>query len=274
MKGRKVAELRRFLIATLAITFIAAPLYLLVVGGMMSLSELHHRPPILFPRHPTFEYYNEAWKTMKPYLRNSCIIAFGVAALTLIFAPPAGFALAKLRLRVRSLLYVLIFVLQMLPGVIMVIPMFLMFYKLGLINTRLSVVIALTAGQIPFASLILSIYMRTLPDELFESALLDGASVFRCFWHIALPLSKPALATVGIFAFMAGWGDLILSLSFIQKKVLQPASVGLATFTSVYGTDWTSLMAAAVLYAAPPLIVALIAGRQLASGLLAGAFKY
>lgn len=274
MRKRKAVEIRRFLVATLAIIFIAAPLYLMVVGGMMPLSELHHRPPILFPRHPTLQYYNEAWKVMKPYLKNSCIIAFGVAALTLVLAPPAAFALAKLRLKVQGLLYLLIFILQMLPGVIMVIPMFLMFYKLGLINTRLSVAIALAAGQIPFASLILAIYMRTLPDELFESALLDGASVFRCFWHIALPLSRPALATIGIFAFMAGWGDLVLSLSFIQKKALQPASVGLATFTSAYGTDWTSLMAAAVLYAAPPLIVALIAGRQLASGLLAGAFKY
>lgn len=273
MKKTKRAAIRRFVIATLATSIIAMPLYLVIVGGMMSLTELHHRPPILFPRHPTTQYYVVAWQTMAPYLKNSCIIAFGVVALTLVFAPPAGFALAKLRLRVGGFLYALIFLLQMLPGVIMVIPMFLMFYKFGLINTRSSVILAITAGQIPFASLILSIYMRTLPDELFESAVLDGASVFQCFWRLALPLSKPALATVGIFAFMAGWGDLMLSLSFIQKKALQPASVGLATFTSVYGTDWTSLMAAAVFYAAPPLIIALIAGRQLASGLLAGAFK-
>lgn len=272
MRERRKA-IQRFLIATIAVVLIVFPLYFMFIAGFMSASEIQKRPPYFFPPNPTREYYREAWKTIKPYLKNSTILAMSTSALTLLLAPFSAFGLARYRLKINSLVYALIFILQILPGVAMITPLFLVFYKLGLINNRLSVIIVLTAFQIPFATLILSNYMRAIPDELFESAMLDGASALRLFWNIALPLSKPALATIGLFAFMAGWGDLLISLTFLQKQSLQPASVGMTLFSSVFGTQWNLLMAAAVYYALIPILASLVANRYFVAGFLAGAFK-
>jgi len=269
----KKKRISRFLLATVAVILIVLPLYFMFIAGFMSVSEIQKRPPYLFPPNPSLEYYRQAWKSMKPYLRNSVILALSTSALTLILAPLSAFGLARFRLKVNSLVYGLIYILQILPGVSMITPLFLVFYKIGLINNRLSVILALTAFQIPFASLILSNFMKAIPDELFESAMLDGAGPFRLFWNIALPLSKPALATVGLFAFMAGWGDLLISLTFLQKQHLQPASVGMALFSSIFGTQWNLMMAAGVYYAMIPILASLVASKYFVAGFLAGAFK-
>lgn len=276
MRWKKRIYWIRFIIATFSVVLIAVPIYFMIIGGMMELAEIHRRPPYLIPPNPTLQYYRESASLMKVPLKNSLIIAACVSAMTLLWAPLVGFGLGKLRLGrgAKGVTLGLIFLLQLLPAVAVVTPLFLVFHKLGLVNTTWSVIIAISAGQIPFASLILATYMMSgVPTELLESAYLDGASGLRIFTSIVLPLSRPALGTVALLAFMAGWGELLLSMSFIQKKALYPASVAMTAFTTVYGTQWNLLMAAATLYALPPIVVAVVAGKQLASGLIAGALK-
>lgn len=276
MRRKRRAELNRFAIATVSVVLISVPLYFAVIAGMMELSEIARRPPYLFPPNPTLSYYRQVTPLMTKPLLNSFLIGVCIACMTVCFAPFVGYGLAKLRLRmeVKAAVLGLIFLLQLLPGVSMVTPLFLVFYKLGLINNLWSVIIAITAGQIPFVSLILATYMSSgIPNELIESAYIDGASSLRAFWSIVLPLARPALATTWLLSFMAGWGDLLLSMCFIQNKSSYPASVAMMAFTTSYGTQWNLLMAAATIYALPPVFVALFAGRQLASGLLSGAIK-
>ena len=162
---------------------------------------------------------------------------------------------------------------QIVPGAAVVVPLFLMFHKAGLVNTRLSVILATSGFAIPFATLVLSSYMRSIPLELVEAAQVDGASLMRILRDIVLPLATPAIATVAIFAFLGGWGDLLFSVAFLQKRELQPASVGITTFVSQYGVQWNRLLAASALYALPPVIVVLFAGRALVAGLTSGALK-
>lgn len=273
MKKPRYAELRRFALCSLGVSIVFFPVYIMLIAGLMSEKELHRRPPYLFPPSPTLRYYEEAAKTIAPYLKNSFIIAAGNVLITLLLAPPVGFGLAKLRIRYKSLISAPIFLLQMLPEIAVLTPLFLIWYKLGLTNTQIGVIIGFAAFQIPFSSLVLAVYMRSIPDELLESAHLDGASLFCLYRTIALPLSKPALATTGLLAFITGWGNLIVPLTFLQSKQLLPASVGMTTFVSSYGVQWNLLMAASALYAIGPMIIAFFAGRQLAAGLMAGALK-
>lgn len=273
MKKLQTAEIRRFLVATMGVILVFFPVYVMLIAGLMSERELHYRPPYLFPPNPTLKYYYEAAKTLAPYLRNSFLIAAGNVIATLLLAPPAAFGLAKLRLKHKALITALILTLQMLPEIAALTPIFLVWYKFRLTNTLIGVIIAFACFQIPFSTLVLAVYMRSIPNELLESAYLDGASLFRLYLMIALPLSKPALATVGLLAFITAWGNLLVPLTLLQTKTLLPASVGMTTFVSSYGIQWNLLMAASALYAIGPMIIAFVAGRQLAAGLMAGALK-
>jgi len=276
VRREKRARLIRFVVATVFVVLISIPLYFAIIAGMMELSEIARRPPYLFPPNPTLTYYRQIAPLMTRPLLNSFLIGICIACITVCLAPLVGYGLAKLRLReeVKGAVLGLIFLLQLLPGVSMVTPLFLVFYKLGLINNLWSVIVAIAAGQVPFVSLILATYMASgIPNELIESAYIDGASSLRAFRSIVLPLARPALATAWLLSFMAGWGDLLLSMCFVQNKSLYPASVAMMAYTTSYGTQWNLLMAAATLYALPPVFVALVAGRQLASGLLSGAIK-
>jgi ABC-type glycerol-3-phosphate transport system permease component len=108
---------------------------------------------------------------------------------------------------------------------------------------------------------------------LIEAAFIDGASLFRVFWSIIIPLSSPAIATVGILTFIGAWGDFIVSLTFLKDQTMQPMGIGLYYFIGRYGVVWNKLMAGSMIYAVPPLIVALLAGKSIVTGLTAGAFK-
>lgn len=274
MDRRKVAEWRRTLIATLAVVLIFAPAYLMFIGGMMSDVEIQHRPPYLIPPRPTLEHYLDTANRIKSYLKNSFFIAAGTTILTLVIATPAAFALAKLKLRMKQPVKLLMAFILMIPGVAVVTPLFLMFHaKLGLLNTYLSVILAVSGFTIPFATLILSAYMRSIPSTLLEVAQIDGASLFRIYWNIVLPIVRPAIVTAAIFAFLGGWGDLIFSIAFLQRRELQPTSVAITTFVTQYGVEWNMLLAASAIYALPPMIVVMVASKKLVAGLLSGALK-
>jgi multiple sugar transport system permease protein len=236
-------------------------------------AEIFHSPPYLFPPHPTLEFYKDAWTVLLPYLKNSLIVALGNLALTLVIALPAAFALAKFRLKLGKPIFFLLAFTQMSPEIAVIIPLSLIFIKFKLINSYLSVILGLGVFTIPFATIVLLSYMQSIPTGLIEAASIDGASLFRVFWSIILPLSSPAIATVGILTLMMAWGDFIVSLSFLKDQAVQPMSIGLYRFVAQYGIEWNKLMAGSMIFAVPPLIVALIAGKSIVTGLTAGALK-
>jgi multiple sugar transport system permease protein len=162
---------------------------------------------------------------------------------------------------------------QMLPVTAVVIPLFLIFNNLKLTNTYFGAILGISVFTIPFATIILRTYIQGIPTGLMEGAFIDGASLFRAFRSIIVPLSTPAIATVGILTFILAWGDFVVSLSFLSEQTLQPMSIGLYRFVSQYGVEWSNLMAGSMIFALPPLIVALFAGKAVVVGLTAGAIK-
>jgi len=261
------------LIASVPVFIIILPVYFVLIGGFQTVSEIFHKPPYWFPPNPTFEYYKEALIILLPYLKNSLIISLGTLGITLALSSLSAFALAKFKFFFQKSSFFLVAFVQMLPATAFIIPLFLIFNNLRLINTYLSAMLGISVFTVPFATIVLIAYMRAIPTNLLEVALIDGAGLFRMFRSIVLPLSKPSIATVGILTFIMAWGDFIVSLSFLKEGSLQTMSIGLYRFIGRYGVQWNMLMAGSIIFSIPPLILALIAGKSIVSGLTAGALK-
>ncbi len=272
MKGR-MKQWKWTLVALIPTVIIVFPLYFIAIGGFQTVAEIFHRPPYWFPPRPSWQFYGDALVTLLPYLKNSLIMALGNLALTLLVALPSAFALAKFRLKIGKSTFFLLAFTQMLPATAVIIPLFLIFNRFRLINNYLSAILGIAVFTIPFATIILRAYMQAIPTGLLEAAFIDGASLFRVFRSIVIPLASPAIATAGILTLIMAWGDFIVSLSFLKDRTLQPMSIGLYNFIGQYGVQWNKLMAGSMIFAVPPLIVALLAGKSIVAGLTAGAFK-
>lgn len=259
--------------AAIPTVIIILPLYFIAIGGFQSVAEIFHKPPYLFPPNPTLAYYRDALFTLSPFLRNSLIIALGVLGVTLLVALPSAFALAKFQFSLKRPAAFLLAFTQVLPATAIIIPLFLIFSRVGLINNYLGVILGISVFTIPFATIVLNAYIQAIPSGLVEAALIDGAGFFRIFLSIIVPLASPAIATATILTLIMAWGDFIFALSFLKERTLQPMSIGLYNFIGQYGVQWNKLMAGSMIFAIPPLVVALLAGKAIVAGLTAGAFK-
>ncbi len=162
---------------------------------------------------------------------------------------------------------------QMLPAIVFVIPLFIVFTKIDLVNTLAGLTLADMTFTIPFALIMLSAYMKDLPYELVEAALVDGAGQLRAFLMIVLPMTLPGLITVGVFSFLIPWGDLIFALSLITDDGLQPLTLQLYKAFGQYGIDWGFLLPGSVLTAVPAVIFVIAASRFIVAGVTRGAIK-
>lgn len=261
------------IIALIPTVIITLPLYFIAIGGLQSVAEIFHKPPHLFPPNPTLSYYRDALVTLSLYLKNSIIIALGVLLVTLLVALPSAFALAKFHFFLKKPASFLLAFTQVLPATAVIIPLFLIFTRIGLINNYLGVVLGVSVFTIPFATIVLNAYIQAIPTGLMEAALIDGAGFLRIFASIIMPLASPAIATASILTLILAWGDFIFALSFLKERTLQPMSIGLYNFIGQYGVQWNKLMAGSMIFAILPLVVALFAGKAIVAGLTAGALK-
>lgn len=260
-------------IALIPVIIIIAPLYFVAIGGFMTVSEIFHKPPYLIPPNFRWDNYIDSFSTLLPYLKNSLIIALGTLIITLCISLPTAFSLAKFNFFLKSPIYFLFAFVQMLPATAIIIPLFLIFNSIKLINNYLSAMLGISVATIPFSTIILTAYIRSIPTDLLESAMIDGAGLFKIFWKIILPLSKSSIATVTILTFIMGWGDFIVSLSFLKDRSLQPMSIGLYNFITQYGVQWNMLMAGSMIFALPVVILSIAVGRLITAGLVTGALK-
>ncbi|MCB2177942.1 MAG: carbohydrate ABC transporter permease [Actinomycetales bacterium] len=206
-------------------------------------------------------------------LRQSVIVATGTTALVLLLAIPAAYGLARTTGWLPTLGLGLLIVLQMMPQTATVIPLFQVFASWGLLDSALGVIFADAALLIPFATLLLRPFFRSVPPQLEEAGALDGASVLRTFWSIVLPVARNGVYTVGTLIFLLAWGEFLYAVNFFLSPGSYPLSALLAQQVSAFGIDWPGLMALAVLTSIPILIVFAATYRRLRDGLTVGAVK-
>lgn len=249
-------------------TFIMfGPVVWLVLSSFKEAGELYKLPPALFPEHFTVNNYTEALEQFPflVYLRNSVFVTFTSTVLTLVINSMAAFALSKYRFRGRNALFMIILSTLVVPLSVIMIPVFLVIANLGMTNSLLGLIIPPAAT--PTGVFLLRQYMLTIPDELIEAARIDGASEWRIYWQIALPLAKPALAVLAIFSVMWRWNDLLWPLIVTNRSELFTLQIGLSTFQGVNITQWQYILAMTVLSLIPMTLVFVFLQKYLVKGI-------
>jgi len=222
---------------------------------------------------PTLDNFAQAWgrSHLSQYFLNSVIVTVGAVAVLLVVSSLAGFALASLRFPFRRLIFTVILASLMIPVQVVLVPFSKIILALGLLNTLPGVIISYAAFFVPFSVYLMTAFYSGLPRELIEAAKVDGASLIEIWWHIMLPLGRPALITLGILNTLWCWNDVLISLLVLQKD--RTLMVGIAALKGEYDNSVPLLMAAIAIAAAPILVIYIIFQRQIVSGIAVGAVK-
>jgi ABC-type glycerol-3-phosphate transport system permease component len=210
------------------------------------------------------------------YLLNTVMVTGSVLAGTLLSSSLVAYGFSRLRFRGRDVLFAVCLSTMMLPGQVTMIPLYVLFSRLGWIDTYLPLIVPAFFGS-PFYIFLLRQFFLTIPREYDEAALLDGAGRLRIYWSIVLPLARPALVTVAVFSFLGTWNDFFGPLIYINSPSLATLTLGLSMLKSQIAgtgmTQWHLLMAAAVLVMIPNVVLFFVAQRQLVKGIAIGGMK-
>jgi multiple sugar transport system permease protein len=284
MNQKKRETYLRFTLGLIATLIYLIPLYWMVTTSLKPVDEIFQKPPVLFPSTLQIDSYKQIlglptnradiYINALVYLKNSLIIASTTMLLTLLMAIPAAYALSRFQFRGQTTFVLFLLVAQMLPSVLMVIPLFVLFRQWGIINlSYTSVMLADTALALPFAIIILRTNFLQIPIAIEEAAWIDGGSRLQVLYYIILPLMKAGLVAVGVFSFLIAWGEFVFALSFLQKVELQPVSIGTFQFIGMYKSNFDSMMAFSTIVALPAVVAFLFLQRQFISGMTSGSSK-
>jgi len=208
------------------------------------------------------------------WMLNSAIIALGTTVVGVFLACTAAYAFSRFKFPGQREGMMSFLVSQMFPGTLMLIPLFIIlvqWLKLG--NSRLGLIIVYATTSIPFSVWMLKGYFDTIPRDLEEAALIEGASVGRIFWTIILPLAKPAVAVTALFSFMTAWNEFILAATFMEQETMYTAPVGLRFFVGGFSQQWGYFAAGSIIVSIPVVFLFLFLQKYLVSGLTAGSVK-
>ncbi|MFD7602935.1 carbohydrate ABC transporter permease [Streptomyces mirabilis] len=249
------------------------PVYWMLNASFTPDQDMRKSPPDLFPVNGTLEGYRAVLDDQLPYLGTSLVIGLGTVVLTVALAAPAGFALAKLRPRGGGVLSFLFLVAQMIPGIIMAMGFYAIYLSLGLLQSVPGLIVADSTLAVPFAVLIFTAFMSGIPDELLQAAKTDGAGPLRTFWSIVLPMSRNAVVTVSLFAFLWSWSDFVFASTLAGGGTHEPITLGIYHYIGNNNQQWNAIMATAVVASLPATVILVLAQRYVAAGVSAGAVK-
>lgn len=272
-KTRHWAAMMFFLVFLLSLMLF--PFAEMISTALKSKADVYTYPSRWLPERSIWANFIEVWSyvPLARYFLNSFIIAAGATALNIVAAVPAGFALARLRFRGRRVFLYLVVATQMFSPVVLLIAFFQMMAGLGLINTYWSLIIINATVSLPFSIWMLTAYFSTVPDEIEEAAILDGAGPWRILKDHFLPLALPGIATAMTFTFIIAWNEFLFALTFINNSDMRPLTTGIYAFVGRNEIQWNYLMAASLMATVPVFVVFLLIQRRLVSGLTAGAVK-
>ena len=253
----------------------ALPFAVMLFTSLKTNADISSAPSWALPSRWAWENYATAFErgTLGVTGLNSLLIAAVKVPLGLFFAAAASFAIARLRFRRHRLLLGLIAVGSMVPIQVALGPLFSTMLGLGLLDSRAGLVLPYLAFGLPYQVFVLYGFFRQIPDELEESARIDGASTFRIFWQVMLPLAKPALAALFILDFVATWNEYAMATTLLRSQGNWTVPLAVQSFSTQFGTDYGPLNAFIIMSAVPVLIVYLMFQRYFVQGALAGAVK-
>jgi multiple sugar transport system permease protein len=253
------------------------PIYWIALNSLKLNIDIFAVPPVWFDFPPTLDNYRATLieRNFLGFAANSLIIAVATTIVSLAFGTMAGYALARFQFPGNAKFHISFWILstRMMPPIVTVIPLFIFFNFLDMLNTKTAVVIAYTAFNLPFATWMMKSYFQDLPVELEEAAMVDGDTRWGAFLRVALPLARPGLAATAIFCLIISWNEFLLALVLTQTEQSQTLPIGIAGRVTQYTTHWGEISAAGFLAAIPIMIFALAVQKHLVRGLSFGAVK-
>ncbi len=254
---------------------IGLPFWWVVSGSFKLPQEIIARIPTMIPQSFTLQHYEKLLSSSDygTYLINSLVVSGASAFITLVLAIPAGYAFFRLRFRGRETYYRIILLAYAFPSIVVLIPLFGMFAKLGLVDTRLALIIVSVTFALPLAIWMLRSFFASIPSEIEEAARLDGGPPLIVLWRIMIPLTAPGIAAVAIFAFVTSWTEYVFASVMVLSDAKRTIPVGFSGIIGQYQVDWGLLLAGASLAILPVVLVFALIGRWFVTGLTEGAVK-
>jgi multiple sugar transport system permease protein/raffinose/stachyose/melibiose transport system permease protein len=250
------------------------PVFWMVSSSLKSQEEIYTTMKLL-PAHPNWANYIEAWVRAEfgQYFLNSAIYTvvgvFGIVFISSL----AAYGFARLEIWGKKFFFYLLISTLLIPIPGVFVPLYLLLNKLGLLDTRTGLILCYISGNLAFGIFLLRSFFEDLPKEIEEAALIDGASRFGIYWRIALPLARPALATLVIFNSLSIWNEFLLALIVLQDKAKMPIQRGLMVFQGSHITDYPLLMAGLTIATIPVIVIYLLMQKHIVKGIAAGALK-
>lgn len=256
--------------------FIAtAPLLYMIGTAFRANAYVQEVPPRFIPENPTFENFTTAFESRnfgRAFL-NSAFVSASTAAMVTVLTTTMAYGFARYDFPFKNALFTMLLIMLMIPGVVLLIPQFMLAKSLGLLNSLPGLILVYSAGPIAFNTFLLRGFFESLPRELEESAIIDGANAFTTFWRIMLPLAAPAVSTVAVFAFLGAWDEYILALNFISQESLRTLPIAIANFRGQHATNWGLVFAGSLTSVIPTIILFVVFQRYFIQGLTSGGVR-
>jgi ABC-type glycerol-3-phosphate transport system permease component len=253
----------------------AFPLFWMVSTSLKPSGEIFATPPRLIPAHPTLENFQRllADTNFLTFFRNSVIVSLTTVALTLVVSALGAYSLTRFSFAGRDKVAGLVLLTYMFAPIMIIIPFYILVRLFGIANTRLALVLSYTTFCLPFCLWLLRAFFQSIPIELEEAALVDGAGRGRAVWHVVLPLALPGLIAAAIFTFILAYNDFLFALVLISSDELKTLPVGVNDLFNATIVDWGMIMAAGVMITAPAVAFFVAVQRYLIQGWGAGGVK-
>lgn len=265
---------RILFVVLLAVAFLYSPPTLAMIGTAFKGPAQALSNNALFPLHPELTSFRTVLESdFLTAAANSMKVCLCVTVSCIVLAILAGYALSRFRGKVFSFYQMALLVVQMFPMMLLMLPLFLIFKAMGLLDTHWSIILSYTCLNLPFSIWMIKGFFDTIPYDIEESALIDGCGRFQTLCRIVLPVSLPGVATVGIFTFLNAWNEFTYANTFIRSDDLLTLTVHLQHYVSANQSSWAEMMAASTLGIIPSMIFLLCAQKYLVQGMTAGSVK-
>ena len=266
-----------FAVIAFAIVYTVFPVLWLVVNSFKTRLDMFAMPPIWIVDNPTLYNYKQTFveREFLTYMWNSLVVAAFTTLLSLIIGTIAGFALARFRYPGNTKFHLSFWILstRMMPPIVTIVPLYVFFSFLNLLNTKTALVIAYTGFNLPFVVWMMKSYFAEIPTDLEESAMVDGDTRMGAFIRVILPLARPGLAATAIFCFILSWNELLFALIITETTSANTLPIGIAGRITQYKVEWGEISASGFAACVPIIIFAFIVQRHLVRGLSFGAVK-
>ncbi|MBV7505586.1 carbohydrate ABC transporter permease [Bacillus sp. sid0103] len=275
-RGMLISKIVTYIVLIAFSIFCVFPFLWMLVTSLKPTEQIRTSHPSFFINNPTFSHFENVLVNTKflTFFVNSLIVALTTTIISILVSIFAGYALSRFqRFKGVKVVNVTMLLSQMIPGVLLLVPLYILMQRFGLLDTYASMILAYTTFMVPLCTFMLKGFFDSIPYELEEAAEIDGCARVRIIFQIILPISIPSLVATALFAFVNAWNEFMFGYVFINDEAHRTLTPGITLFKGLYSTDWGSIMSASVLAVLPIVIMFIYLQKYLIEGMTAGSVK-